>query len=152
MGVNVTVLLALVVADQGKLEITVNKVNMALLYLKIAWLPENKDQTITLFLRSTDCPDGTWGQNCGMACRCLNNGECDKKVGTCNCASGYDGPRCADSECMIFSILWVWIETFFSVSRDLPALNPIVNRILYQVIYLSKRCQHSIPFGVVQKL
>ena len=45
----------------------------------------------------TDCPLGTFGQDCSTQCHCLENTDCDAWTGTCSmgCAEGWTGETCS---------------------------------------------------------
>ena len=40
------------------------------------------------------CPSGRYGANCDSICDCANNASCDPVTGTCNCLTGWTGPKC----------------------------------------------------------
>lgn len=44
----------------------------------------------------TECPNGTYGPGCQLACQCSTNhaASCDHVTGTCRCMPGYEGRRC----------------------------------------------------------
>ena len=63
----------------------------------------------------TACGLGFWGDSCSMRCDCENGEPCDPVTGECNCASGWRGRRCDQSE---FRERWsVW--TYELEIRDL---------------------------------
>jgi len=46
----------------------------------------------------TECPEGSYGNNCQQQCRCMNGADCDHVTGSCWCTSGWTGTFCAASK------------------------------------------------------
>lgn len=46
----------------------------------------------------TECPKGTYGPYCQRTCKCLNGGNCDTIIGTCDCPPGFIGADCSQSK------------------------------------------------------
>lgn len=45
---------------------------------------------------SKTCPNGTYGINCGLQCKCQNNGLCHAIDGACHCKPGFTGHTCSE--------------------------------------------------------
>ncbi|XP_023609681.1 multiple epidermal growth factor-like domains protein 6 [Myotis lucifugus] len=46
---------------------------------------------------SSECPKGTYGPYCQRTCKCLNGGNCDTMIGTCDCPPGFIGADCSQT-------------------------------------------------------
>ena len=46
----------------------------------------------------SECPPGTYGNNCAHRCECHNSAECDPVSGECICAPGWRGSSCQQSK------------------------------------------------------
>jgi len=42
----------------------------------------------------TECPAGSYGQNCESRCHCRNSADCHHVTGECICAPGWQGDAC----------------------------------------------------------
>lgn len=69
---------------------------------------------MTLFLHSTECDNGLYGNNCQALCHCKNDEACNKRTGHCinGCDIMWGGDFCSECEYRVnFMIIFPFVIT-----------------------------------------
>ena len=67
---------------------------------------------LTSMATCTECPAGTYGQNCESRCHCRNSAECHPVTGECICSPGWHGDAC-DIRQLIHSCAYTYCTLLF---------------------------------------
>lgn len=43
---------------------------------------------------NSTCPEGTYGEDCSLICKCNNGAKCSPETGKCLCPAGWRGQQC----------------------------------------------------------
>ena len=92
---------------------TVNQVTREALAMKVKTIPYKCYLQHMLYLtcHATECPGGSYGQNCSEECECRNGASCDPITGECTCTSGWLGERCDRSKYNVYHFFRLAIDS-----------------------------------------
>lgn len=85
------------------------------------------------------CPEGWFGRNCSLSCKCKNGGVCDLVTGSCRCPPGVSGEQCQDGQFTSYNRQNILIYIIVMIIEFTDALNSGCPKGLYGK-FCNKKC------------